>query len=45
MGLILPEKNFLYDLRKITKENNIPLIFDEVEFISAASETNSVISH
>ncbi|BDQ31409.1 glutamate-1-semialdehyde-2,1-aminomutase [Nitrosopumilus zosterae] len=30
MGLILPEKNFLYDLRKITKENNIPLIFDEV---------------
>ena len=30
MGLILPEKDFLYDLRKITKENNIPLIFDEV---------------
>ncbi len=30
MGLILPEKNFLNDLRKITKENNIPLIFDEV---------------
>ena len=30
MGLILPEKNFLYDLRKITNENNIPLIFDEV---------------
>ena len=30
MGLILPEKNFLYNLRKITKENNIPLIFDEV---------------
>ncbi|WP_246282130.1 glutamate-1-semialdehyde 2,1-aminomutase [Nitrosopumilus ureiphilus] len=30
MGLILPENNFLYDLRKITKENNIPLIFDEV---------------
>lgn len=30
MGLILPEKNFLYDIRKITKENNIPLIFDEV---------------
>lgn len=30
MGLILPERNFLYDLRKITKENNIPLIFDEV---------------
>ncbi len=30
MGLILPEKNFFHDLRKITKENNIPLIFDEV---------------
>ncbi len=30
MGLILPEKNFLSDLRKITKQNNIPLIFDEV---------------
>ena len=30
MGLILPEKNFLSDLRKITRENNIPLIFDEV---------------
>ena len=30
MGLILPEKNFLSDLRKITQENNIPLIFDEV---------------
>ena len=30
MGLILPEKNFLYDLRTITNENNIPLIFDEV---------------
>ncbi|MDH3360743.1 MAG: glutamate-1-semialdehyde 2,1-aminomutase [Nitrosopumilus sp.] len=30
MGLILPEKNFLYDLRKITEQNNIPLIFDEV---------------
>ena len=30
MGLILPEKNFLSDLRKITAENNIPLIFDEV---------------
>jgi len=30
MGLILPEKNFLSQLRKITKENNIPLIFDEV---------------
>jgi glutamate-1-semialdehyde 2,1-aminomutase len=30
MGLILPEKNFLSDIRKITKQNNIPLIFDEV---------------
>ena len=30
MGLILPENNFLSDLRKITKENDIPLIFDEV---------------
>ena len=30
MAVILPEKNFLSDLRKITKENNIPLIFDEV---------------
>jgi len=30
MGLILPEKNFLTQIRKITKENNIPLIFDEV---------------
>jgi len=30
MGLILPENNFLNDVRKITKENGIPLIFDEV---------------
>lgn len=30
MGLILPEKDFLSQIRKITKENNIPLIFDEV---------------
>ena len=30
MGLILPENNFLTDVRKITKENDIPLIFDEV---------------
>jgi len=30
MGLILPEKNFLKEIRKITKENDIPLIFDEV---------------
>ena len=30
MGLILPEKDFLSDIRKITKDNSIPLIFDEV---------------
>jgi len=30
MGVILPEKNFLENMRKITKEKNIPLIFDEV---------------
>ena len=30
MGLVLPAKNFLYDIRKITKEKNIVLIFDEV---------------
>jgi glutamate-1-semialdehyde 2,1-aminomutase len=30
MGLILPENNFLSDVRKITKENDVPLIFDEV---------------
>ncbi len=30
MGLILPAKNFLYDIRKITQEKNIVLIFDEV---------------
>ena len=30
MGLILPEKNFLYDVRKITKQHDVPLIFDEV---------------
>ncbi len=30
MGLILPEKNFLKDIRKITRDNNIPLIFDEI---------------
>ena len=30
MGLILPQKNFLSDVRKITKENDVPLIFDEV---------------
>ena len=30
MGLVLPEKNFLKDLRKITSQFDIPLIFDEV---------------
>jgi glutamate-1-semialdehyde 2,1-aminomutase len=30
MGLILPEKNFLSEIRKITKKFNVPLIFDEV---------------
>lgn len=30
MGIILPEKGFLEFLRKITRENNIVLIFDEV---------------
>jgi glutamate-1-semialdehyde 2,1-aminomutase len=30
MGLVLPEKNFLNDLRKITSENGNLLIFDEV---------------
>jgi len=30
MGLVLPEKNFLNEVRKITSENNIVLIFDEV---------------
>ena len=30
MGLVLPEKNFLKDLRKLTKQFDIPLIFDEV---------------
>ena len=29
MGLILPEQNFLFEMRKITKEHDIPLIFDE----------------
>ena len=27
MGLILPENNFLSEVRKITKNNDIPLIF------------------
>lgn len=30
MGLILPEKNYLHEVRKITKEYDVPLIFDEV---------------
>jgi glutamate-1-semialdehyde 2,1-aminomutase len=30
MGLILPENNFLSEVRKITKDHDIPLIFDEV---------------
>jgi len=30
MGLILPKENFLSQVRKITKDNDIPLIFDEV---------------
>ncbi len=30
MGLILPKKNFLQDMRKITKQADIPLIFDEI---------------
>jgi glutamate-1-semialdehyde 2,1-aminomutase len=30
MGLILPEKEYLNDVRKITRQNDIILIFDEV---------------
>lgn len=30
MGLILPDKNFLSEIRKITKKYSVPLIFDEV---------------
>ncbi|MFB5631216.1 MAG: glutamate-1-semialdehyde 2,1-aminomutase [Nitrosopumilaceae archaeon] len=30
MGLILPDKNFLSEIRKITKRYQVPLIFDEV---------------
>ena len=30
MGLVLPEKNFLNEVRKITSENQVVLIFDEV---------------
>lgn len=30
MGLILPQKNYLKEMRKITKQHDIPLIFDEI---------------
>jgi len=30
MGLVLPERNFLNNIRKITSENNVVMIFDEV---------------
>jgi glutamate-1-semialdehyde 2,1-aminomutase len=30
MGLVLPEKRFLDKVRKITKDHDVPLIFDEV---------------
>jgi glutamate-1-semialdehyde 2,1-aminomutase len=30
MGLVLPEKRFLDEVRKITKDHDVPLIFDEV---------------
>lgn len=30
MGLILPKKNYLSQMRKITKQHDIPLIFDEI---------------
>ena len=30
MGLILPQKNFLKDMRRMTKQADIPLIFDEI---------------
>jgi len=30
MGLVLPEKKFLAEIRKITKDHDVPLIFDEV---------------
>ena len=30
MGLVLPEKRFLTEIRKITKDHDVPLIFDEV---------------
>lgn len=30
MGLVLPERRFLTEIRKITKDHDVPLIFDEV---------------
>ena len=30
MGLVLPQKKFLSEIRKITKDHEVPLIFDEV---------------
>ena len=30
MGVILPEPKFLNNIRKITKQNDVPLIFDEI---------------
>ena len=30
MGLVLPEKRFLAEVRKITNDHDVPLIFDEV---------------
>jgi len=30
MGLVLPQKNYLKEMRKITKQHDIPLIFDEI---------------
>ncbi|MEX1054027.1 MAG: glutamate-1-semialdehyde 2,1-aminomutase, partial [Nitrosopumilaceae archaeon] len=30
MGIIPPQKKFLYEIRKITRDHDVPLIFDEV---------------
>lgn len=30
MGLVLPQENYLKEMRKITKQHGIPLIFDEI---------------
>ncbi len=30
MGLVLPQKNYLKEMRKITKQHDVPLIFDEI---------------